>query len=143
MSGDFYIDLGEAHRQLAYSCLGQMLHNLKFNICNLETSYLPNDLIFDLHSRINEYISPALFYACCFWDDHLERVCFEQGLVTKVQLLFEEKFLFWLEVLSLTSTVSLATPALRSLEVWLASGNYNEVCLIVHYNNYMVINVQG
>ena len=40
MSGDFYIDLGEAHRQLAYSSFGQMLHNLKFNICKLETSYL-------------------------------------------------------------------------------------------------------
>ena len=120
-----------------------MPHNLKFNICNLETSYLPNDLIFNLQSRINEYISPALFYACCFWDDHLECVSFEQGLVTKVQLLFEEKFLFWLEILSLTGTVGLATPVLRSLEVWLASGDYNEVCLIVQYNKYMVTNMQG
>ena len=120
-----------------------MLHNLKFNICNLETSYLPNDLIFNLQSCINEYIYPALFYACCFWDDHLESVCFEQGLVTKVQLHFEEIFFFWLEVLSLTSTVGLATPAQRSLEVWLASGDHNEVCLIVQYIKCMVTNVQG
>ena len=131
MSGDFYIDLGDVHHQLVHSCLGQMLHNLKFNICNLETSYLSNDSFSDLQSRINECIPPALFYACCFWDDHLEHVCFEQGLVTKVQLLFEDKFLFWLEVLSLTSTLGLAAPALRSLEVWLASGDHNEVCLIV------------
>ena len=131
MSGVFYIDLGEAHRQLAYSCLGHMLHNLKFNICNLETSYLSNDSISDLQSRINGCIPPALLYACHLWDDHLERVSFEQDLVTRVQLLFEEKFLFWLEVLSLTGTVSLATPALRSLEAWLASGDHNEVCLIV------------
>ena len=132
MSGDFYIDLGEAHCQLAYSCLNQMLHNLKFNICNLETSYLPNDSIPDLQSRINEYIPPALFYACRFWDDHLEHICFEQDLVAKVRLLFEEKFLFWLEVLSLTNTVGLATTALKSLEVWLASGNHNdEVCLTI------------
>ena len=131
MSGSFYIDLSEAHRQLAYSCLGQMLHNLEFNICKLETSYLPNNSISDLQSRINKYIPSALFYACHFWDNHLERVCFEQDLVAKVQLFFEEKFLFWLEVLSLTSTVGLATPALKSLEVWLASGDHNEVCLIV------------
>ena len=84
MSGDFYIDLGEAHCQLTYSCLGQMLHNLKFNICNLETSYLFNDSISDLQSRINECIPSALFYACRFWDDHLECVSFEQDLVTKV-----------------------------------------------------------
>ena len=130
MSGRFYIDLVSAHHHLAYSCLGLMLHKLKFNICNLETSYLPNNSISDLQSRINTCIPPTLFYACCFWDDHLERVHFEQDLMAKVQLLFEEKFLFWLEVLSLTSTVGLATPALRSLEVWLASGDHNEVCLI-------------
>ena len=131
MSGDFYIDLGEAHHQLAYSCLGQMHHNLKFNICNLETSYLPNNSISNLQSRIKDCIPSALFYACCFWVNHLQHVCFKQDLVTKVQMLFEEKFLFWLEVLSLTSTVSLATPALRSLGVWLASGDHNEVCLLV------------
>ena len=131
MSGDFYIDIDEAHHQLAYSCLSQMLHNLKFNICNLETSYLSNDSIFDLQSRINEHISPALFYACCFWDNHLEHVQFEQDLVNKTQLFFEQNFLFWLEALSLTSTLGLATQALRSLQVWLASGDQDEVCLIV------------
>ena len=131
MSGDFYIDLGEAHRQLAYSCLGLMLHKLKFNICKLKTSYLPNNSISDLQSCINDHIPPALFYACRFWDDHLEHVHFEQDLVAKVQLFFEEKFLFWLEILSLTSTVGLATPALRSLELWLASGDHNVVGLII------------
>ena len=131
VSGNFYIDLGEAHHQLAYSCLDQMLHNLKFNICELETSYLPNDSIFDLQSRINKHIPPALFYACRFWDDHLECIHFQQYLLDKVQLFFKEKFLFWLEVLSLTSTLGLATPALRSLELWLASGDHNKVCQIV------------
>ena len=126
MSGDFYIDLGEAHHQLAHSCLRLLIHNLKFNICNLETSYFPNDSIFDLQSCINKHISPALFYACRFWDGHLGRVNFEQDLVAKVQFLFEQKFLFWLEVLSLTSTVGLAAPALRSLEAWLASGDHRD-----------------
>jgi len=134
MSGDFYIDLGEAHHQLAHSCLGLMLHDLKFNICNIESSYLPNNKISDLQSRINEHIPPALFYACRFWDDHLERLHFEQGLLTKLQSLFEEKFLFWLEVLSLTSAVDLATPALLSLKVWSAS-DHNEVYPIVQCGN--------
>jgi hypothetical protein len=29
----FYVDLGDAYQQLAHSCLGLMLDNLKFNIC--------------------------------------------------------------------------------------------------------------
>ena len=131
VSGHFYIDLGGAHHQLAYSCLGQMLHSLEFNICKLETSYLPNDSISDLQSRINKHISPALFYACRFWGGHLEHVHFQQYLLAKVQLFFEEKFLFWLEVLSLMSSVGLATLVLRSLETWLTSGDHNVVCLIV------------
>jgi hypothetical protein len=127
MSGDFYIDLGEAHHQLAHSCLGLMLHDLKFNICNIESSYLPNSKTPDPHGCI----SPALFYACRFWDDHLERLPFEQDVFAKLRLLFEKKFLFWLEVLSLTSTVDLAPPALLSLNTWLASGHHNEVYPIV------------
>ncbi|KAF8812683.1 WD40 repeat-like protein [Phlegmacium glaucopus] len=127
-SGSFYhIDLGEAHRQLAHSCLGLMLHDLQFNICKLESSYLPNSKIPDLDTRINAYIPPALFYACCFWDDHLERLGFEQDLLVELRSLFEEKFLFWLEVLSLKSSVALATPALSTLKKWLASGQHHEV----------------
>jgi len=76
MSGDFYIDLGEAHHHLANSCLGLMLHDLKFNICNIESSYLPNSKILDLQFCINEHIPPTLFYACHFWDDHLEHLHF-------------------------------------------------------------------
>ncbi|KAF8812687.1 WD40 repeat-like protein [Phlegmacium glaucopus] len=127
MSGSFYhIDLEDAHRQLAHSCLGLMLHDLQFNICKLESSYLPNSKIPDLDTRINTYIPPALFYACCFWDDHLERVGFEQDLLAKLGSLFEEKFLFWLEVLSLKSSVDHATAALSTLKIWLASGQHHE-----------------
>ena len=135
MSGAFYIDLGEAHRQLAHSCLGLMLHDLKFNICKLESSHFPNSKIIDLPSRIKEHISPALFYACRFWNDHLERISFDQVWLGQLRPLFEQKFLFWLEVLSVTSTVDLATAALLSLKAWLASGHHNEVCPVFQCSN--------
>jgi len=126
-SGDFNVDLDEAHRQLAHSCVGLMLRNLKFNICKLESSYLPNKGISDLQPRINEHIPPALLYSCHYWNDHLGRLWFEQDLFAKIQSLFEGKFLFWLEVLSLTSAVSIATQAMLSLKAWLASDRNNEV----------------
>jgi len=130
-SGPFFIDLKGAHRQLAHSCLGLMLENLKFNICELPSSYYPNDKFDDLQSRLSKHISSALFYACCFWDDHLERVRFGRDLLTQVRKLFEEDFLFWLEVLSLKNAVDLASPALSSLIVWLASGQQSEVYSVV------------
>jgi len=121
-SGEFYVGLRDAHRQLAHSCLGLLLKDLKFNICNLETSYLANKDVTDLHSRVDEHIPPALLYACRFWNDHLEHTGFETDLFGKLRTLFEKKLLFWLEALSLTNDVGLASAACSTLNVWLASG---------------------
>ena len=120
-SGVFHIDLGRAHRQLAHSCLGLMLNDLKFNICRLESSYLANRDVPDLESRIANYIPPARSYGCVFWGDHLERLGIEQDLFPKLRSLFETRFLFWLEVLSIKNSVGLASRALASLDTWLRS----------------------
>jgi hypothetical protein len=125
-SGDgFCVDLRSAHRELAHACLGLMLEKLKFNICNLETSYLANEDVPNLASRITENIPASLSYACQLWDDHLERIPFDPGVYTKLESFFNDKFLFWLEVLSLTRVVALASPALASLKTWLSSSQQN------------------
>ena len=124
-SGVFHVDLDDAHHQLAHSCVGLMLDKLKFNICELESSYLANSDVPDVESRISKYIPPALSYSCIFWDKHLERFAFEHDLFMKLQSLFEAKFLFWLEVLSMKNSLGLALPALSSLLIWLQ----REVCV--------------
>ena len=121
-SGDFCIVLRDAHRGLAYSCLGLVLRDLRFNMCKLESSYLANEDIQDLEARIAKHLPPGLSYACRFYDDHLEHLDFETELFWKLRRFFETKFLFWLEALSLTRSVGLALPALSSVNVWLASG---------------------
>jgi AAA ATPase domain len=118
-SGIFHVDLGKAHHRLAHSCFGLMMDNLKFNICKLESSYLANRDVPDIEYRTATYIPPALSYACIFWGVHLEHVAFEHELFTKLQSLFETRFLFWLEVLSIQNSVSLASPAMASLKTWL------------------------
>jgi hypothetical protein len=123
-SGDFYVDDRDAHDQLAHSCLTLLLDpvdGLKFNICELETSYLANDDVEDLKTRIDQYIPPALLYACRFWDDHLKQTDFKTDLFRKVEILFKEKFLFWLEALSLTRNIGLAPSAFATLNIWLPS----------------------
>jgi AAA ATPase domain len=115
----FYVDLADAHHQLAHSCVGLMLNDLKFNICKLESSYLANSDVPDIDSRIARYIPPALSYACIFWGNHLKHVDFERDLFAILESLVETKFLFWLEVLSLKSRVGLASLALSSLLMWL------------------------
>ena len=122
-SSMFYVDLHVAHHQLAHSCLGLMLLNLKFNICNLESSYLVNKDVEDLDVRIAQHLPPVLSYACRLWDDHLKHLDFETDLFVKLQTFFEKKFLFWLEALSLVNSVGLASLALSSLRIWLTSGH--------------------
>jgi DNA polymerase III delta prime subunit len=114
-SNVFYVDLDNAHHQLAHSCLGLMLNDLKFNICELESSYLANRDVPDLDSRIAKHIPPALSYACVFWANHLEHLGFLEDLLTKLESLFEAKFLFWLEVLSLKSSMAIGLRALSYL----------------------------
>jgi hypothetical protein len=123
-SGDFYVSVRDAHYQLAQSCLNLLLDpfdGVKFNICKLETSYLANDDIEDLDTRVDQYISPALLYACRFWGDHLKPTDFTTDLFQKVKALFKEKFLFWLETLSLTRKIGVAPSAIAALKMWLAS----------------------
>jgi NACHT domain len=115
----FYVDLADAHHQLTHSCLGLMLDSLKFNICKLESSYLANSDVPDLDCRITKHIPLALPYACVFWGDHIKHVAFEHDLFAILELFFKTKFLFWLEVISLTSRVRLALRALSSLLRWL------------------------
>ena len=123
-SNVFYVDLSDARHQLTHSCLGLMLDDLKFNICKLDSSYLANSDVPDLESRIVKYILSALPYACIYWGDHLNRLVFDHDVLKKLRLLFETKFLFWLEVLSVKKSVGLASRALSSLLVWLL----REVC---------------
>jgi hypothetical protein len=123
-SGGFYVGVRDAHHELAHSCLNLLLDSvdgLKFNICKLETSYLANDDVEDLNTRVDQHIPPALLYACRFWGDHLKHTDFKTDLFRKVETLFKEKFLFWLETLSLTRNIRLAPLALATLNMWLAS----------------------
>ena len=123
-SGDFHVDFHDAYYQFAHSCLNLLLDpvdGLKFNICKLETSYLANDDVEDLNTRVDQHIPPALSYACRFWANHLRYTDFKMALFGKVQTFFKKKFLFWLEVLSLTRTMGLAPSAFATLKVWMGS----------------------
>ena len=123
-SGEFHVGVRDAHHQLAYSCLNLLLDlrdGVKFNICKLETSYLANDDVEDLNARVDQHVPPALSYACRFWGNHLKHTDFKMDLFRKVDTFFKEKFLFWLEALSLTRIIGLAPSAFASVNMWLAS----------------------
>jgi NACHT domain len=115
----FTIQRKRESRSLTLACLNTMGNNLRFNICDLDTSYLRNTEIPDLESRIEERISPHLSYSCRFWASHLVETAFDEEIFTLLQKFMLSQFLFWLEVLSLTKLVNIASGMLRILADWI------------------------
>jgi len=71
-SHPFSIDLGRASQEeITWACLRIMNTGLKFNICELPTSFALNSEIEDLPQRVEEHISPGLRYACLATAQHM------------------------------------------------------------------------
>ncbi|KIN93162.1 hypothetical protein M404DRAFT_542884, partial [Pisolithus tinctorius Marx 270] len=123
-SGIYFIDISDTQptRDLAFASL-QILHdNLRFNICELESSYLANSEVSDLSKRIKEKIPHHLSYSCQFWAQHLWKTGFDLELAGLVKAIVgSENILFWLEVLSLLEMVGKGVDALGTVATWLQS----------------------
>ncbi|KAF8965708.1 hypothetical protein BDZ97DRAFT_1810653 [Flammula alnicola] len=118
-SGEFYVDVSAIQKDLSFASLGVMKDQLCFNICELESSYLPNSMVQDLNDRIGRHISPELSYSCRFWTNHLRTTLFDAQLATEVNSFFEnERLLFWIETLSLLKTINGCADALSSVNQW-------------------------
>jgi hypothetical protein len=115
----FLIRPEQQRRSLTLVCLETMKRELKFNICHLESSYVRNNDIPDLASRVKEWIPPHVSYSCQFWAKHLEETTFDTELLDRVEYFMSNLFLVWLEVLSLTRRVNVALRMLRLLIRWL------------------------
>ena len=118
---DYQVIPQDANVQLGIACLRTMVNQLRFNICGLEDSRLPNADVQDLPSRIKENISDALQYSSLYWPNHF---CFtpDDGNL-RVWENLEEFFgglyaLYWIEVLSLMRMVPIGAPSLRRVISW-------------------------
>ncbi|EJD02369.1 WD40 repeat-like protein, partial [Fomitiporia mediterranea MF3/22] len=106
--------------KMAERCLDIMASGLKFNICNLESSHLPNDEVHDLAERICKHIPHELQYRCMYWLNHLSRsyadAACERLMQQKLLSVFcDTASLYWLEALSLMSQLKAAVSIRRDL----------------------------
>src|SRR6267154_675577 len=119
-SGEFFVDTSRIDSELAYTSLGVLEGGLRFNICQLPNSYLPNSEISDLDNRVRQNISPELSYCCRFWADHVRKAPFNSHLADGIRAFFNhERLLFWFEALSLLKTISTAASSLSSVIQWI------------------------
>jgi len=111
-SGSFFADINQGHQDLAYAAFETMKKELHFNICQIESSYILNSSL--MQEQI-DLISPALFYSCCFWSDHLRLQKAIPGFQDTITYFLKNHFLFWLEVLSAKGAYNVAIPEMKFL----------------------------
>ncbi|KAG8710690.1 hypothetical protein FRC11_004227 [Ceratobasidium sp. 423] len=106
-AGEFHIPLDRY--------LQVMQRDLRFNICGLETSHLPNSEVQDLKLRVQLCIKPALKYACMHWIDHLISSSNQTPVGAIKEFLKGPQLMYWIEVLSLLGRLDVAITGLSKL----------------------------
>ncbi|KAI5122722.1 hypothetical protein M0805_009775 [Coniferiporia weirii] len=121
-SQDYWIEPTSMDSIMATRCLEIMSTQLKFNICRMETPYLPNRDITDLQDRIAMHIPQHLQYSCLYWMNHLDSssLNMNDGKLQKQleNLLCDSRSLFWLECLSIMGQVKSGIDILEKFLKW-------------------------
>ncbi|KAG2738391.1 WD40 repeat-like protein, partial [Suillus brevipes Sb2] len=120
-SHDFFVDRSLVQGDLAFASLRVMAskRGLRFNICSLENSYLPNSSVPDLENRVKKSIPAQLSYSSRFWGTHVGTTSFESSLAKEVEAFFDgERLLWWLEALALMKSLSSSAVTLLSIAKW-------------------------
>jgi hypothetical protein len=119
-SGDFFIEVSDVQLDLAFASLRVMEHGLRFNICDLKSSYLPNSQDTELPQRVKTSIPPHLSYSCRFWATHVSSSTFDPELANAIKSFFDhERLLFWIEALGLLNAIRGAITVLPLIAQWL------------------------
>ncbi|KEP50712.1 putative vegetative incompatibility protein HET-E-1 [Rhizoctonia solani 123E] len=105
-SGPLCCDERALSEYLANRCFDLMDEDLRFNICDLETSCCFDCDVPMIQDRVKAAISPQLFYACRFWCDHLSKSTITNVLFSRMERLLYNNLLFWMEVLNLKEWTS-------------------------------------
>ncbi|CCA76038.1 hypothetical protein PIIN_10038, partial [Serendipita indica DSM 11827] len=118
---EFNVNASNVHGQLASWCLKCLVSptdGLKFNICQIESSFYLNRQIPDFDTRVSNFISRRLLYASSHWSFHLAETndSWRQQSEQQLQRVIRSPYpLYWMEVLSASGGVIRAISGLRSI----------------------------
>lgn len=87
------------HLELVFACLRTM-EQLKFNICGLPSSFIPDREVPDFAKRVEERIGETLSYCCQFWSYHFMREI-QETVIDRLEIFLKERGIYWIEAMSL------------------------------------------
>jgi len=118
----FHISPPDYHSELLIGCLELMNQRLKKNMFDFSDGSI-NDEADRLRKRAEESIDQGLRYACESWHKHLidtnTAPTHTVEITSVLHRFLEQKFIFWLEVLSALGTLRDAVGALEVAGKWL------------------------
>ncbi|EUC53950.1 vegetative incompatibility protein HET-E-1, putative [Rhizoctonia solani AG-3 Rhs1AP] len=132
-STPWHCDAGIHHKFLAQKSFERIQDTIpQFNICRLESSYLYDDEVEDLETRVNNYIPLELRYACQYWSAHLDAS--DSGLLPLLEQFLTKHLLLWMEVMNLTKNVATTPHNLTTTKKWAAKhGAARELIELIQY----------
>ncbi|CAE6511856.1 unnamed protein product, partial [Rhizoctonia solani] len=122
-SGRFFCDKAKQHQSMAEKCFELMEKQLRFNICNLKSSYVFDQAVPDLEERIKSNISPPLLYSCRHWANHVCLAPVSLELCDVLYTFLTQMLLFWMEVLNLKQSQTVGLHALPNAQRWIAGSD--------------------
>ena len=109
---DMHCNEAAHHAHLLRSCFRIMKTHLRFNICDLPSSFLLDSEVLDLKDRIRVKIGESLRYSCLHWAQHLAQTSSDEGR-REIRDFLQLKVLFWIEAMNLLESLARCTPMLQ------------------------------
>jgi WD40 repeat protein len=109
-------------------CFNIMMSNLRFNICNLPSSFLLDSEVPALAHLVQKNVSDILTYCCRHWSQHLARVASnDRDFLPYIQDFFPMHVLFWIEVMNILQSSLQCPSMLQQAREWVLSVRQNNV----------------
>ncbi|KIM24267.1 hypothetical protein M408DRAFT_39882, partial [Serendipita vermifera MAFF 305830] len=122
----FLVDKERECRNLALCCLATMKRHLRFNICDLKSSYARNQDVPNLAQQVGKCIPLCLSYSSRYWASHLAEASSDNEVYGSIKYFMDHQFLSWLEVISLIKQMNIGSSMLHSLMNWLRKSNHDD-----------------
>ena len=105
---------------LAKSCFQIMMKKLRFNICNIPSSFLSDSEDSELKQRIEQHITADLQYACQHWAQHVEQAesMDNNHLCDLMKKFLPTQILFWVEAMNLLLLSGKCARMLQKARKW-------------------------
>ncbi|KAF8739908.1 WD40 repeat-like protein, partial [Rhizoctonia solani] len=116
-SRQYYFDPNLHHQTLALKCFSYFRSmRPQFNICELESSFVPDRRVPGLEERVNQVITAETFYAAQHWAVHFHSATMSHELVHELEEFLSVRLLLWMEIMSLKRCAGAMPQAIHLVE---------------------------